>query len=442
MAYVSVGQVENLEDAIAALHSTYQALERECQAKLEQVAAKVDEAQQEAKNSALMLEEACQAELEKEQVLEQAQAHLASAQAELSAACAALSACEASGSYDDEGNYEPPYCSGEESDVSSAEASVAQAEEAVETAAAELEQAKDHRMQMEQRNDLAGQRLSMATQLEETVQAECAARLSNATSLWETGIARLEQAKSALDAYLATNPPAAEFYSWLKWSPKNNVSVTPAELNARLNMSPEQLRYFIEYLADRDPAFRTKIADYRQELEAAKGPAEKHVVQLKIRRNMSGLYGEKIVEYALSPLGQKVNTQSRTTFESGRFTKTDLIVEDLKIPVILGRGEGMSAPAGGSIAIEVKCGRANYLYSQRDHMVFQSGGHQDASTSMTVCSRDIKDLPPGEEEELRATLREAGSPLIGMLPKKDEIDRACWDAVTGKTQNNGGTHVS
>ncbi len=146
------------------------------------------------------------------------------------------------------------------------------------------------------------------------------------------------------------------------------------------------------------------------------------------------------MEQALSPLGHKADTQARTTFEDGRFTKTDLIIEDLKAPVILGRGEGMSAPAGGSIAIEVKCGRASYLYSQKDHMVFQSGGHQEANASMTVCSRDIKDLTPEKEEELREALRSAGSPLIGMLPTKDEIDKACWDMVTGSNANNGGTH--
>ena len=110
------------------------------------------------------------------------------------------------------------------------------------------------------------------------------------------------------------------------------------------------------------------------------------------------------------------------------------------MPVILGRGEGMSASVGGSIAIEVKCGRASYLYSQKDHMVFQSGGHQEANASITVCSRDIRDLTPEQEEELREALRSAGSPLLGMLPTKDEIDKACWDIVTGSTENNGGAH--
>jgi len=159
-----------------------------------------------------------------------------------------------------------------------------------------------------------------------------------------------------------------------------------------------------------------------------------------MRKNLSGHFSEKIVEQALGPLGHNTDTQSRTTFEDGRFTKTDLIIKDMKVPVILGRGEGMGAPAGGSIAIEVKCGRASYLYSQKEHMVFQSGGHQRANASMTICSRDIKELTPEQEEELREALRNAGSPLIGMLPTKDEIDKVCWEMVTGSNANNGGIH--
>jgi hypothetical protein len=209
MAYVSVEQVENLEDAITQLHSTYQALESECHVKLQQVAAKAAEAQREAEKSALLLEKASQVELQKSQSLEQAQAQMASAQGELSAAFAAFSAFESSGFNDDKGNYEPANYSFEDLNVSSAEASVTEAEEAVETATAELEQTKDYRMKMEQRSELADQCRSITTQLEETVQSECAARLSNAYSLLETGIARLEQAKSALDAYLAANLPTS-----------------------------------------------------------------------------------------------------------------------------------------------------------------------------------------------------------------------------------------
>lgn len=440
MAYVSVGQVENLEEAIASLQSAYDSMESVCQAQIAIAEAKVLEAQQEADNTIQLLDAAIGAEMEAEQKLEQANDQLASANEQLSSAYSSLSACASSGSYDKDGNYESPNCSFEEADLATAESAVAEAESAVAATEEALEAAKDHRMQMQQRSEMAWQCLDMANQLAETVQLECATRLASAAAHLEIGKTRLESAKVALNAYLETHPPAAEFYSWLKWTPDLNKPITPRELHSRLNLSIEQQRYYFEYLADRDPAFRAKIAHYRRQLEAANGPAERHAVQLKIRRNLSGYCGEKIVEQAFSPLGHKADTQARTIFKDGRYTKTDLIIEDLKVPVILGRGEGMSASVGGSIAIEVKCGRASYLYSQKDHMVFQSGGHQEANASITVCSRDIRDLTPEQEEELREALRSAGSPLLGMLPIKDEIDKACWDIVTGSTENNGGAH--
>ena len=440
MAYVSVGQVENLEEVIAGLQWAHETMESACHAQIAAVEDKLAEAQQEADNSAQLLESAMEAEMETGQHLEQANEHLLSANGQLSSACSSLSTCQASGSLDVDGNYIPPHCSTEEAEVAAAESAVSESESDFAAAEKALEAAKDHRMQMERRNEMACQCLDMAIQLAETVQTECATRLVNAEVYLETGRARLESAKAALNAYLDTHPAGAEFYSWWKWSPDPNKLVTPKELHSRLNLSVEQQRYYFEYLADRDPEFRAKIADYRSQIESANGPAERLAIQIKIRRNLSGYVGEKIVEQALCPLGHRADTQARTTFDDGRFTKTDLIIEDLKVPVILGRGEGMSAPAGGSIAIEVKCGRASYLFSQKDHMVFQSGGHQEANTSMTVCSRDIKDLTSEQEEDLRETLRNAGSPLIGMLPKKDEIDKACWDMVTDSNADSGGTY--
>ena len=440
MAHVSVGQVENLEEAIAGLQSVYDSMESACQAQIAASEAKLTEAQQGADNTAQMLESAMEAEMEAGQSLEQAHEELASANGQLSSACSSLSACEGSGSFDEEGNYEPPNCSVEEADVVTAESAVTEAESFIKAAEKALEVAKVHRMQMEQRNEMARQCLDIARQLVEIVQAECATRLAIAAALLETGKIRLEHARTALDAYLDTHPPAAEFYRWLKWSPNPNKPITAKELHSRLNLSPEQQRFFLEYLGDRDPVLRAKIAAYRRQLKAANGSAEKLEVQLKIRRNLSGYYAEKIVEQAFSSLGNSVDTQARTYFGDGKFTKTDFVIQDLKVPVILGRGEGMSAPVGGSIAIEVKCGRSSYLYSQKDHMIFQAGGHQEANASMTICSRDIKDLTPEQEKELREALREAGSPLIGMLPKKDEIDNACWDMVTDSNASIGEIH--
>ena len=436
MSRVSVGQVENLGEAIAHLQSDYNLMECACEAQVSMAEEKLSAAQQEADNSAQLLESAQEAELEAAQQLEMAIEQLEIANDQLNSAYSALSSCEASG-YDDEG---PPDCSGEEADVEEAESVVCEAEKAAVDAERLLDEAKELRMQMEQRNELALRCLDMAVQLTVHVRSECSMRLSRAAAHLETGTCRLQHAQEALDAYHNANSSAAEFHSWLNWSPPANKPVTPKDIHTQLNLSAEQQRYYFEYLAERDPTFRAKIADYRHQLEAANGPAERHAVQLKMRRNLSGYCGEKIVEHALSQLGEKTETQSRTTFEDGRYTKTDLVIKELRNPVILGRGEGMSAPAGGSIAIEVKCGKSSYLYSEKDHMVFQSAGHKNADASMTICSRDIKNLTPQQEQELRDALREAGSPIIGMLPEKDEIDKACWETVTQPHLKAGGSH--
>jgi hypothetical protein len=38
-------------------------------------------------------------------------------------------------------------------------------------------------------------------------------------------------------------------------------------------------------------------------------------------------------------------------------------------------------------------------------------------------------LPLEKEKQLRETLHEAGSPLVGMLPRKNEIDESCIDFI-------------
>jgi len=438
--HVSVGQVENLQEAVAGLQASFDMMENACQAQIAMAEAQLVDVQTEAENSAQMLESAMSVETEAIQHLQSAQEQLSSRQERMVSAASSLSTCEGSGSYDEDGNYEEPDCSSESGELSEAESAVEEGENAVADAQNAHETAKENRMRMEQRNELACRSLQMATQLAETVRSECSIRLASAAQHLETGKARLANAEAALNAYLDADPEAARFYAWHKWSPAPGTTIGPKDIHERLNLSVEQMGFFLEYLADRDPAFRIKVNEYKNQLDAAKGPAEKHAIQIKIRRNLSGYCGEKIVEHSLGPLGHSIDTQARTTFEDGRYTKTDLIIGNLKVPVILGRGEGMSAPAGGSIAIEVKCGKASYLYSQKDHMIFQSGGHQHADASMTVCTRDVKDLPRDQEQELRDDLRNAGSPLIGMLPTKDEIDKACWDLVNRSSETNGGNH--
>lgn len=438
MSYVSVGQVENLEEAIGNLDMLYQGMESACQAQIACVDARCEVAQAELENSTALLDAGIEQEMQAENAFVQCQQALMAAQGELSNAHAALAFCEAGGRYDAEGHYYLPICSQEEQGIAIAEADVKGAETALFSAEQGVAAAKQQRMALEQRRELAHQCLDMASQLAQSVHSECAARLSQAAQLLETGRCRLGNARAALSAYLNTHPAAAEFHAWLNWKPDGKKVVTPQDLYARLNLTPEQQRYFYQYLAESDPQFRAKVADYRRQLANAAGTAEVMAVQLKVRRHLSGYCGEKIVEKALGPLAGSVSTQSKTRFADGRYTKTDLVLQDLNVPVILGRGAGMSAPKGGSIAIEVKCGGTAYLLGQQDHMIFQSGGHQQANASMTICSRDIKKLPQEKQDQLREALRQSGSPLIGMLPEKAEIDKACWLLVTEEQQNSGG----
>jgi len=169
---------------------------------------------------------------------------------------------------------------------------------------------------------------------------------------------------------------------------------------------------------------------YRAEWASAKDDIERNIVVRKTCIHLSGEFGEQMARYAMAPLGGQIETQARSFVGSdGRYTKTDLIVSGLRTPVILGHGGGMGAPVGGSLAFEVKCGKADYIYSQKDHMVFQAQGHKQANAQCTLCTRDIHDLSPEREKELRDTLSKAGSPLVGMLPRKNEIDQSCLDMI-------------
>lgn len=424
MAQVSVGQVETLEHLVRGLLSVREALESACREQIAIAESKCGEAHEEAHNSESMLESAIQQEQVAQQTLEAAQQNLASSQCALSAAESALSACEVQPP-DEDGRR--PNCSGERAAVAEASAAVAEAQAIVAEAQAALAQATENRQQMEQRVEYAKQALAMAEQSLEQSRAECTVRLATVSESVDVATGRLTAAQQALNAYLATNPSATQFHTWLNWNPsQHGGTIAPDTLRDRMNLSAEQRVLLQEYLYHRNPAYRGLVDKYRGEWAAARGDAERNIVARKTRIHLSGEFAEQMARYALAPLGGGVETQGRTFVgDNGRYTKTDLLVTDLCIPVILGRGEGMGAPVGGSMAFEVKCGKADYLYSQKDHMVFQAEGHKQADAHCTLCSRDIHDLPTDREKELRDTLREAGSPLVGMLPSKNEIDQSC-----------------
>ena len=424
MTQVSIGQVENLDELVRGLLSVREALESACREQVAEAERKSVEASEELQNSGNMREIAIQAEMKAQQAVENTRQILESAKAALSSAESALSACE-SQAVDEDGR--SPDCSNEKSVVSDAEALVVQGQAALEQSQAELELATENYQAMERRVECAKQALSMAEQALEQSQTECAMRFAAVAQSVDVATGRLTAAQQALNAYFATNLSAAQFHSWLNWNPaQQGFRITPDTLRDRMNLCAGQRSLLHEYLYDRNTAYRGLVDKYRVEWAAAKGDAERNIVARKTRIHLSGEFAEQMARHALAPLGGRVETQGRTFIDdNGRYTKTDLLVTDLRVPVILGRGESMGAPAGGSMAFEVKCGKADYLYSQKDHMVFQAEGHKQATAHCTLCSRDIHDLPPEKEKELRDTLREAGSPLVGMLPRKNDIDQSC-----------------
>ena len=321
--------------------------------------------------------------------------------------------------------------SAEEAAVADAEAKVAEIQDEISAMRDALDQAKAIQEKCQERAALAKDTLMKIQQQKEDYSAEQNSRLKEMEDLLSLAETRINSAQNALMEYLATNPPAAQFEKWLHWSPQGKQVITPKEIHDRLNLSGEQLKFFASYLYDRDSGFRTKINNYRDQYKEARGSAEKLAVSIQARRGGAGDFAEKLVSHAFQPIGE-ISTQDRTFFKDGHFTKTDLMVSNVKTPIVLGHGKGLGAPVGGSVAIEVKTGGKDYLYTQLPHMVFQAGGHQKASASMTVCSRDIKNLSPEKEQELRDALKNAGSPILGMLPSKDELDGAVLRLVTQK----------
>jgi len=407
MAQVSVGQVENLEDAIASLQRSHENMQSVCGALVRKSELIVSECETENNNSEMLLNNARIEEMSKLAEMNVAIAEHAKAASELATATASCNPIA----------------------IAIASSAVADTFAKLQEATQAFEQAKNDRMNMEQRVDLAKQALYSARDLQEVVQSDTSLRLSTTQGLVDDGRRRLLQAKDALDGYLSINKLAKSFNDWLKWLPKEGSIVKPDTLNKRLTLDSGRLRMFLEYLEDRDPSFRNKVQKFRRQLSESNGPVEVQTIQLKMRKNFSGYTVEKYAEQALKTLGNNIETQVRSEVENGKLTIVDMKINDLRSNVVIGRGERMYASQGGSIAVELKSGRAEYLYSQKDHMVFQAAGHRDSQASMVICTRDIKDLSEEKEKELRDALKKAGSPLIGMLPRKTEIDKVCWQLI-------------
>ena len=435
MSQVSVADVDNLRDAYDLLVQSYSCAQEAYDKELVELSLIRESAEKDFDEANHALEEAQSCVNQLQQGLDVLKGELAAATADLAAAEADLAAAEASGSFDSDGNWEPADTSAEEAAVAEAQARVDEISEKIEQTQEKLGKAQEKLKICTERVQISRETSIIATQHCEHFIATQQNHLSAIENKVSIARARLTHAQEALNQYLASNPAAAAFEKWIHWQPTKGQVITPKDIHDRLNLSPEQQKLFAEYLYQRDPAYRNRIDIYREKFKSAQGQAEKHAVLIQASRGGSGDYAEKLISYAFRPLGT-VSTQDRCYFESGDYTKIDLVVKDLNNAVILGRGDGMGASIGGSLALEVKTGHADYLYQQKDHLVFQAGGHQDSDASLVICSRDIHDLSPEKEQELRDALRDAGSPIIGMLPSKDELDGTIWKQVceeeTGK----------
>lgn len=301
------------------------------------------------------------------------------------------------------------------------------ASDSLSAAEAELSEANQHLSKCEERRDKAAATARKASALRERFLEGSRTSLARLVGFERDCAARLARACDALERYAAEHPES--FAAWARWTPPASGIANPAVFAERFGrISPALMRDALAREAERDPRFREKIEESGRLYAGTSSLAERAKILRQARINASGEFAERMVAEVFRPLGD-VSTQNRTHFDDGRYTKTDLFVRNLRAPVLLGRGDRAYAPKGGSVAFEVKAGKDSYLLSQEEHLVFQAGGHRSADASATICTADIHDLPPDTERALRDRMREAGSPIIALLPRKRDIDRAIFEAV-------------
>ena len=319
--------------------------------------------------------------------------------------------------------------------IAAASAEVAAAAAELAQATDEYRQAREHRERLEHRYELARRCIDIAQQMLDTLRMRFQYGRTKIDEIIFIGCSRLQSAHDDLERYLSRISPQArqQLDEYQNWKPQEKKPVTPSDVHDRLNPKDSVIDGLLEYLYVTDCKFHDSVKRLCVQLNTPENVAS---VEAKIKKNVVGRVCEELLIRAFIPMGERIETQHICYLDNGSFTKVDMILYGLKEPLILGRGEGMSGKKGGSLAIEVKAGRAAYIYNQTEHMELQAKGHQSCDVSCTVCTRDIKDLPPEQEEELRRRLREAGSPILGMLPKKAELDERCIRFVKGKAADD------
>lgn len=414
MAQVSVADIDLFDETQALLESCLSVLNEYQSQELNVLHELQETVEQEVNAAEHDLEAAIEEVNQLQALLESLQLQLESAQAQL----AMLQAELAMASMDPEAD-----TSGIEAEIEAVEAQIEELNQRIEETQQKLEKAIAWKEKCQARLELAQQTFQSINQHLSDFEGRTNSCVSSVSQNVETSQARLSAATQILNDYLATNLSAQAFADFIHRQYDPGKLITPADLGKSLNLPPDQLNQYVRYLYQTDPTFRIKVNDYRERFKNANGENEKLKVLVQAKRGGSGALAENLVGQAFKPLGD-VSMQNSTKFDNGRFTKTDVVVTNLKNPVVLGKGAGMGAPKGGSIAIEVKTGNSQYIYRQKEHMEFQSGGHKASSSSAVFCSKDVYDLKPEKEEELRKAMHDSESPIIAILPRKKDLDIA------------------
>lgn len=319
--------------------------------------------------------------------------------------------------------------------IAAASAHVAALTPEVAQAVQEYNEAVEHRKRIEHRCELAQKCVNLAQEMCENLNIRFNYSKAKVEEKVLKGSGRLKMAYDDLRRYLSRISPEArqEIKVWDNWKPKENEPVKPDEIRDRLNASKNVTNGILEYLYATDMNFRATVDRHCQNLKV---PGMESGTIVQIKKNIVGRLCEELVIRTFLPMGTSIETQHRENLPDGTYTKVDMLLHGLKQPLILGKGEGMGAREGGSLGIEVKTGHKEYIYSQLSHLEKQAQGHKYCDVSCTVCSRDIKDLSPERETFLREKVKEAGSPMMGMLPYKDDLDRECIEFVKSKAEEN------
>lgn len=297
----------------------------------------------------------------------------------------------------------------------------------------EYEEAVRHREALERRYEMAVKAMNLAQERHDTLLMYFEAGKKSIEVTVDKGCARLNFAYQDLQKYVSRIAPDVRnnLDKWFNDKPEENTPVRPNEIRDKLDVDENVVDTILEYLYATDMGFRANIDSYCNEMKIGNEVG----AELKIKKQMVGRLCEEIVIRAFKPISTQISTQMKASLPDGGYTKVDLIVYGLTNPLVLGRGVGMGAREGGSLAVEVKSGHSSYLYQQLSHMQDQAFGHKSCDASCVICTRDIHDLSLEKENELREKLREAGSPMIGMLPRKDDLDNRCINFVKGKLKD-------